>query len=98
MIKALFIFSIVFQQILQAQNSSGLVKSPDVMPVLFSEININTNLRERDFALSPDGREIFYTLQSPGNNFHTILYLQKDQKGNGRKPKETPFAWNFSVL
>ncbi|HKZ67076.1 MAG TPA: hypothetical protein VJ111_11995 [Chitinophagaceae bacterium] len=98
MIKALFIFSIVFQQILQAQNSSGLVKSPDVMPVLFSEININTNLSERDFALSPDGREIFYTLQSPGKNFQTILYLQKDQKGNWSKPEVAPFAGNFSDL
>jgi len=97
MIKTLFIFSFVFHQVLLAQNSSGLVKHP-AMPVLFSEININTNLSERDFALSPDGNEIFYTLQSPGRNFQTILYIQKDKKGNWSKPECAPFAGRYSDL
>ena len=51
------------------------------MPMLYSEVNINTEFRERDFALSPDGTEIFYTLQSPKGNFQTIIYLKKDAKG-----------------
>lgn len=97
MIKTLFFFPIIFCQVLWAQNSSGFVKPP-ARPILFSEANINTNFSERDFALSPDGNEIFYTLQSPTRNFQTILYLQKDKKGNWGKPEIAPFAGRYSDL
>lgn len=95
--KNLFIFSVFFQQIVWAQNSSGFVKPP-AKPVLFAEASINTNLSERDMALSPDGSEIFYTLQSPARNFQTILYLQKDMKGQWGKPEVAPFSGRYSDL
>ncbi len=95
--KTLFIFPVVFPLALMAQNKSGFVKSSPA-PVLLSEIDINTNLSERDFALSPDGNEIFYTLQSPARNFQAILYLQKDTKGNWSKPEVAPFAGWYSDL
>ena len=95
MIKILFVFPIFLHQVLLAQNSSGFVKPP-AKPVLFAETNINTNFSERDFALSPDGNEIFYTLQSPARNFQTILYIQKDKKGNWSKPEIAPFAGRYS--
>lgn len=97
MTKALLIFPVVFPLVLMAQNNSGFVKSSPA-PALLSEININTNLSERDFALSPDGNEIFYTLQSPAKNFQTILYLKKDTKGNWSKPEIAPFAGKYSDL
>ena len=95
--KILFLFSLLFPQVLPAQNNSRLITPPSV-PALFSEININTGYSERDFALSPDENEIFYTLQSPGRNFQTILYIQKDKKGIWSKPEVAPFAGKYSDL
>jgi Tol biopolymer transport system component len=97
MIKTWLIFPLLFSQALLAQNNSGFVKSAPA-PVLLTEININTNLRERDFALSPDGNEVFYTLQSPVRNFQTIIYLKKDNKGSWSKPEVAPFAGRYSDL
>lgn len=73
-------------------------KSPPATVALLDEININTGLRERDFALSPDGTEIFYTLQSPQGNFQTILYRKKDTRGKWSKPAIAPFAGKYSDL
>ena len=95
--KILFIFSLLFHQSLPAQNNLKQKRPPGV-PALFSEANINTSFSERDFALSPDGSEIFYTLQSPAKNFQTILYIQKDKKGNWSKPEVAPFAGRYSDL
>jgi len=71
---------------------------PPVLPALFNEVNINTEFRERDFALSPDGTEIFYTLQSPKANFQTIIYLKKDAKGKWGAPEVAPFSGMFTDL
>jgi hypothetical protein len=78
--------------------TNGIFTAPPVTVSLVNELNINTGLRERDFALSPDGREIFYTLQSPLGNFQTILYLKKDSKGQWSKPGIAPFAGRYSDL
>jgi Tol biopolymer transport system component len=71
---------------------------PPVSPGLFNEVSINTAFRERDFALSPDGTEIFYTLQSPKANFQTIIYLRKDAKGKWGPPEVAPFSGKFTDL
>jgi Tol biopolymer transport system component len=71
---------------------------PPVLPALFNEVNINTEFRERDFALSPDGSEIFYTLQSPKANFQTIIYLKKDAKGKWGTPEVASFSGRFTDL
>jgi hypothetical protein len=97
MTKILFASFLIFHQVALAQNNSVFVKPP-ASPDLFTGANINTNFSERDFALSPDGNEIFYTLQSPARNFQTILYLQKDKKGNWSKPEIAPFAGKYSDL
>ena len=66
--------------------------------MLFSEVNINTEFRERDFALSPDGTEIFYTLQSPKGNFQTLIYLKKDADGKWSQPEVARFSGKFTDL
>ncbi len=71
---------------------------PPNVPMLYSEININTEFRERDFALSPDGTEIFYTLQSPKGNFQTIIYLKKDAKGKWSQPEVALFSGEFTDM
>ncbi len=67
-------------------------------PALFTEVNINTALRERDFALSPDGTELFYTLQAPKANFQTIIYVKKDATGKWGAPEVAPFSGWFTDL
>lgn len=72
--------------------------NPPASPQLLPAGWINTGFGERDFALSPDGNELFYTLQLPQGIFQTMLYSKKDAKGNWSKPEVAPFAGNFSDL
>lgn len=72
--------------------------TPPSLPSLFGNGFINTGLRERDFALSPDGAELFYTLQAPLGIFQTILYSKKDSQGQWSRPEIAPFAGRFSDL
>ena len=95
--KIFVIITLLFPPGLFAQTSAGF-SIPPVAPSLCTEGNINTALNERDFALSPDGTEIFYTLQSPQGAFQTILYLTKDQQGKWGKPEVASFAGKYSDL
>jgi hypothetical protein len=67
-------------------------------PAIFGEGIVSKNYSERDFALSPDGTEIFYTLQSPQSAFQTILYMKKDKTGNWSQPEVASFAGQYSDL
>lgn len=81
-----------------AQSTLNLSSPPD-KPELFGGSLINTRHGERDFALSPDGNEMFYTLQSPEmGGFQTIIHRTKNSKGEWSKPKLAPFAGKFSDL
>ena len=95
--KLIFISSFLFPACLFAQ-SGALFKTAPATASLFREVEVNTSLRERDFALSPDGAEIFYTLQSPQANFQTILYLERGRNGKWSKPQVAPFAGKYSDL
>ncbi len=72
--------------------------TPPLKPSLLGPGIINTGFNERDFALSPDGTEIFYTLQLPQGSFQTILYLKKNSQGKWSQPEVAPFAGRFSDL
>lgn len=74
------------------------MKDAPAVPELLGENFISTVLNERDFALSPDGNEIFYTLQSQVNVFQTVLYSKKDKGGNWSKPELAPFAGQYTDL
>ena len=87
----------IIPQIIYAQMSADHWLPPAV-PALFGEVHINTEFRERDFALSPDGTEIFYTLQSPKANFQTIVYLKKDANGKWSQPEVASFSGKFTDL
>jgi hypothetical protein len=92
----ILLFSIAVQSV--AQKKINFALPPDT-PSLFAEGIISTRYSERDFALSPDGTEIFYTLQSPARAvFQTILYMKKDVKGVWSKPEVAPFAGKYSDL
>jgi Tol biopolymer transport system component len=68
------------------------------IPVLVGEKIISTALYERDFAISPDGAELFYTLQSPLAVFQTIVRMTRDQNGKWSKPQVAPFAGRYGDL
>jgi hypothetical protein len=72
---------------------------PPAMPSLLSEGVISTGQSERDFALSPDGNEIFYTLQAPQpGGFQTIIYRAKNAAGKWSEPQVASFAGTYSDL
>lgn len=73
-------------------------KKPPLSPELFGEAIISTNLYERDMALSPDGSELFYTLQSPQGVFSTIMYMRKKQSGEWSSPEVAPFSGHYSDM
>ena len=95
--KALTALAFLFPSALIAQTSNNLT-IPLPAPLLCTEGNINTGFNERDFAMSPDGTELFYTLQSPQGAFQTILYLTKDRQGKWSKPGIASFAGKYSDL
>lgn len=67
-------------------------------PALFLEDKFNSNLQERDMAISPDGKEMYYTLQSGQGVFSTILMRTKKSNGNWSEPSVAPFSGMFSDL
>ncbi len=73
-------------------------KQPPSSPGILAPGLVSTGLSERDFALSPDGTEIFYTLQSPQGVFQTLVHIRKDSKGNWQKPQIASFAGTYSDL
>lgn len=92
-----FFFCIL--SLIAASQKKISLESPPAVASLFAEGIISTQYSERDFALSPDGTEIFYTLQSPARAvFQTILYMKKDMKGVWSKPEVAPFAGKYSDL
>jgi Tol biopolymer transport system component len=54
---------------------------------------INSSLNERDLAISPDGKEILYSLVLSRKNA-VILYLKTEQ-GQSNLPQILPFSGNF---
>jgi len=74
------------------------LKNPPAEATLLAEGFISTSINERDFALSPDGNEIHYTISTPQSSFQTIVISKKDKHGNWSKPELVSFAGKFSDL
>lgn len=67
-------------------------------PVLFAEGFFSTSMNERDFAISPDGNEIYFTISTPQSVFQTIVVSKKDKNGKWSAPEVASFAGKFSDL
>jgi Tol biopolymer transport system component len=65
---------------------------------LFGESLVNTFLNERDFAISPDGSEIYFTVTTPRSTFQTIVFCKKDNQGKWSSPVVAPFSGTYSDL
>lgn len=74
------------------------LNSPPAKVTIFGEGTISTNINERDFALSPDGTEMFYTISTPKSTFQTIVFSKRNSKGEWSAPEVASFAGEFSDL
>lgn len=74
------------------------LKSPPPTPVLLAEGSISSHINERDFALSPDGNEIYYTISTPKSSFQTIVFSKKQKDNKWSAPEVATFAGTYSDL
>ncbi len=65
---------------------------------MLGENSISTYINERDFALSPDGKEIYFTISTPKSSFQTIVFCRKGKGEAWTAPEVAPFAGSFSDL
>lgn len=84
---------------LSAQNAVPISfdKPPEKLSLL-SEGFISTHVNERDFALSPDGNELYYTISTPKSTFQTIVFCKKIGVGKWTSPEVVSFAGEYSDL
>ena len=64
---------------------------------LFAADIISNGLSNRDFAISPNGEEIFFTIQQPKFLSSTIVYMHKI-KGRWSAPETAPFSGTYRDL
>ena len=65
------------------------------LPTLFSKGFVSTNLSERDVAISPNGKEFYYTLWT--GTFGVIMKI-KEKDGKWESPEVVPFSHQYSNL
>lgn len=71
--------------------------TPPADLAIFGADFISTSINERDFAISPDGLEIYFTISTPKSTFQTIVYCEKIN-GAWTKPRVVSFAGKYSDL
>lgn len=71
---------------------------PPESPMIFMENIVSTNLNERDMAIAPDGKEMFYTIQAAQNAASTIITLKKLSNNKWSQPEVAPFSGKYSDL
>src|ERR1044071_4404135 len=72
--------------------------SPPATLTMFGEGTVSTTLNERDFAISPDGDEIFYTISTPRSTFQTIVSCKRTSQNSWSSPEVVSFAGEYSDL
>ena len=69
---------------------------PGVEPLLFLPGFVSTGWNERDIALSPDGRELFFGVTM--GDVSTIMVTRMNRKGSWSSPIVADFARDFAYL
>ncbi len=83
--------------LIQGQSKIDL-QNPPLTATLLAEGFISTFINERDFAVSSDGNEIYYTISTPQSSFQTMVSIRKERNGIWSKPEVVSFAGKFSDL
>jgi len=78
-------------------NKFSLAEAPRQISIL-GEGFISTAINERDFALSPDGKEIYFTITLPRSDFQTIVFCEQVKSGEWTTPEVVSFAGMYSDL
>jgi len=82
----------------QPSTISLAVTPPPATLTLFGENSISTFSNERDFAMSPDGKEIYYTVSTPKSSVQTIVFCKQVKAGVWTSPEVVSFAGTYSDL
>lgn len=67
-------------------------------PALFLRDNVSTKYNERDMAISPDGSEMFYTVQGNQNSFSFIVHRKKFPNQTWSPPQVASFSGKYGDL
>lgn len=99
---AVAIFLSLFIWFAQLSKAIAQITYPDAQlptdtPRLFARGILSDGLSNRDFAISPEGDEIFFTLQQPGFALSTILHITK-QGSAWSKPEVAHFSGRYRDL
>lgn len=73
---------------------------PGLEPALFAPDFLSTDLCERDITFSPDGREIYYSIQG-GNTFadwFSVIVCTRQEGGRWTPPRLAPFSGRYTDL
>ena len=74
------------------------LSKPPAQMTIFGEGSVSTSINERDFALSPDGKEIFYTMSTPKSSYQTIVFMKRQSNGSWSPPEIASFAGMYTDL
>lgn len=92
----IFLFTLITGQAL-AQVSYPDKQLPADTPRIFANGLLSDALSNRDFTISPNGDEVFFTLQQPRFVSSTILRMVK-KNGKWSKPEVAPFSGRYRDL
>jgi Tol biopolymer transport system component len=76
----------------------GMFLSEPMVSQQLLDTQINTSGYERDLAISPDGREVFFTRQGTDWKEQTIWQLTKQADGSWSAPRPASFSGRFRDL
>jgi len=88
--------------VLMAASATAQLSYPDKniagnQPKIFGEGVLSDGLSNRDFSISPQGNEIYFTIQQPRFLNSTILRMQKTS-GKWSEPEVAPFSGKYRDL
>ena len=69
-------------------------KPPGMTPEIFAAGIISTNMNASKIAISPDGKEIAFTLMNYNHTFYTIVFMRQEN-GLWSKPKVASFSGKY---
>jgi WD40-like Beta Propeller Repeat len=96
--RAIILLLLMSNSLLAQQTFQLSLETPPAKLSLLGESNISTSVNERDFVISPDGSEIYYTISTPKSTFQTIVVCKNMGNGKWSQPEIAPFAGEFSDL
>ncbi|MBB6369065.1 PD40 domain-containing protein [Chryseobacterium shigense] len=76
----------------------SLLNAQDSNTITLFEKKLNQFLNVRDFSVSEDGNEVFFTIQSPNQEISQITSIKKNGKNNWSETQLLSFNDNYSYM